>query len=742
MHIHRMSGWTFTDYDDMMMGLTADRIRNHGWQAYYRLAKDYALWQGRAYFFFSMFFFVLPFFLRSLLLRAVCSALVQLSATCALGAVLGLYTGFRTAALFVALVCAMLPYWRAVSPVNGYPFIYHMPVLLFFAALTLHICWKRGYVPAARQRLCQMVSWTAFVVSLFYYEALIPLFCLIALVVSAAEARRAYGKWTGYIAIRTWTPWLTGFVLWSLVYLGFRRFNPSTYGGSTVSGIGPHDLGAVGVSLYYFETFSLPGANWIGNLSRTLYRWTGTPESLGYVPFFWRNLTADGIALAVLVAGLAACWCALNWKSPAAPEAPPRRLLAVAGMALACAILAPFPLEFTPKYRTPQTIHEVLPYLTGYYSFLGWCAAIALAFPLIGYAWRNRPAMRVAATALLALVCAVVSAANAMSNQAIYREVADLSDKWKLVDRLARTDWFAKLPRNAVFMAPGLWDTFPEPTWFHADPYWSEYFSGWAGRPVRVIREVRPMLELLDRQTPVFYCEHLWLPGRLDAVLVVHPIQWISPADGNAMSDSTLLISRYGPGGHPGGRPANLVVEYRSPASAVSGAAPPRVPVTGWRYEHGAYLSQASTPGLIVGTARVSDQADAPLYTPTVDVRFQRGFTPATERDGEQYFRWSDGKDGEGELNLVNFSSQPLRVRFRASLHFNQAERRAVFDFRLPQGTETLTARPGQTIERIWQLAPGANRILVKCHAGRLPAPGDRRYIVFGIWNWSAVPVG
>ena len=44
-------------------------------------------------------------------------------------------------------------------------------------------------------------------------------------------------------------------------------------------------------------------------------------------------------------------------------------------------------------------------------------------------------------------------------------------------------------------------------------------------------------------------------------------------------------------------------------------------------------------------------------------------------------------------------------------------------------------------LERTWRLAPGDNRILVKCHAGRMETPGDSRYIVFGVWNWSVVPV-
>jgi hypothetical protein len=335
--------------------------------------------------------------------------------------------------------------------------------------------------------------------------------------------------------------------------------------------------------------------------------------------------------------------------------------------------------------------------------------------------------LRLAAAALLAGVCAWAGAANATSNDALYREYAEKTDKWKLVDLLAGSRWFAALPPDSVFLAPNFWGTFPSVYWARADEYWTTHFSSLAHRPMRAIRDLHQIPELLGRQTPLFYCEHQWLPGRLDAVLLVDPIREISPHDANVRSDSLLLISR--------SNPANMAVEYRS-----SDGAPLRARIPEGVRERGAYISQVALPNLIVGTARLTDRETAPPPDPLLE--FQRGFSAATERSGGHYWRWSDGKDGEGELNLVNFSSSPVAVRFRASLQFNQQERHAAFDLVLPAGSETIAAAPGETIERVWQLAPGSNRILVKCHAGRLPTPGDSRYIVFGLWDWSVVPVG
>ena len=199
LHLHRMSGMAFTNYDDMLMGLNADRMRMEGWwRTYHELARGFALWQGRIYFYFSMIFFVLPFLIRSLVLRAVLSVLLQLGATCSVAAVLGLYTGFGNALLFVALACAWLPYWLSVSPINGFPFVYHLPVILFFSGLAvwIHLARGRGKPRGAFRRPGLALAWGAVFVSLFFYEAVIPPFFLIALAVSAAEARRAAGKWS------------------------------------------------------------------------------------------------------------------------------------------------------------------------------------------------------------------------------------------------------------------------------------------------------------------------------------------------------------------------------------------------------------------------------------------------------------------------------------------------------------------------------------------------------------------
>jgi hypothetical protein len=732
MHIYRMSGMPFTNLDDMLMELTADRMRTQGWwRSYYALAWLYATWQGRIYFYFSMFFFVLPFLIRSVVWRAVASALLQLASICSVGAVVSQYAGFGNALLSVALACAWLPYWRTVSPVNGFPFVYHLPVLLFFAGLAVWIRLARGGCQR-RPRLARVFCWSALFVSLFFYEALIPPFGLIALTVSAAETRRIGKSWRA--VARAWIPWLACFALWAAIYLGFRWIHPGTYGGSALSGVGHGQLHSAAVSLFYFETYSLPGANWIGNLHFIADRLSGSPLSgssklPGYLPFFLRNLTADGIVLAVLVAAML-LFRAREWR----PSAGMLRTARAAALALLCAVLCPLPLAFTSKYRSLDIVLTVAPYLPGYYAFLAWCVFLALAFSLVGFALRRVPAIRWTAAFLLAAVFAVTSAANAMSNNALYGFYAELNDKNAMVDLLARSDWFASVPPHAVFLAPGFWDNFPSTAWLHGDAYWSAYFSAWAGRPLEVLRVPREVPELLVRHTPVFYCEHQWLPGRMNSILVIEPVVSIA-SSGEALSDSVLLFSRIPPQG--------FTVQYRSPASDAAGAGPLRARIPAWSYAHGAYLARLSLPGLIAGTAQVNLE-DAPHPAPLLD--FGDGFSHIEhDPDGAHYWLWSDGADGQAELRLLNPSPQSIDVRFRTELQFDPRQTRAAFELILPgtsPGTsETFTAANGETIERTWRLAPGTNRILLKCHAGRMPAPGDKRHIVFGLRDWSMTPV-
>jgi hypothetical protein len=788
LHVYRLSGMAFTNYDDMRMSLIVNQIRLLGWQPYYDLAQELAVWQGRAYFYFSMIFFLLPYFLHSLFWRGLLSALLQLAASCSIGAVVSLYAGFRTALWLVALACAALPYWHTWYPVDGYLFVYHLPVILFFAGLAVYIRLTRGEVRPAWRRRAQVFWWSAFFVSLFFYEALLPVFFLIVLAVSTAETTRGPGvglsagglglapappaaagaalrrrafpfphstgaqsKWSLPGLIRAWLPWVAGFAVWTALYLGYRHLHPSTYDGSALAGYGRKELGEVAASLVYYEALSLPGANWvgpnmrgvhwIGNLHRTTNYWLGSTETLSYPRFFFRNLTPDGIVLAGLILAAAVFWC-LSFRRDG--EAPPRRVGKAAALALLCALVSPLALEMTTKYRSLEVVQAVVPYMPGYYSFLAWCAVLAMAFPLLGAALRRLP-LRLAAAVLLALACGVAAAANAAANDALYREYSELTDKWKLVDLLAHTRWFAELPPDPVFVASAnFFDNFPSTYWMYTDEYWTTYFSAWAHRPVRVIRDPRLVPELLNRKMPVFYLEHQWLPGRLEAVLLIDPIREISPTDGYARGDSLLLVSR--------SNPANLALEYSTAAGTGLGgkaradgggeraAGLLRVRLPEGRREQGAYLSQLQLPGLIAGTAHLTDQATAPPPPPFLE--FGRGFSALTERGGDgHYWRWSDGKDGEGELNLINLSAQPVAVRFRAGVRFyaGPGGGRAAFDFTLPHGAERIMAAPEEMIESVWELEPGVNRVLIKCHAGRLPAPGDPRYIVFGLADWSVV---
>ena len=702
-HIWGLSGLTFTNHDDMSMGLRADVIKQGGWRAYYGIASGMAAKQGRIYFHFSMFFFILPFLIRSLLVRAVVAALLQFLATSAMAALLGSYLGWINAVLFVCLVSGCLPYWLGYYPVNHIPFVYHIPVLLFFAGMALYVQLARGAMPPQRlRRFYQASSFLLVFFSLLFYESLILPFLIVCLVVVAAENSRIHGTLSARETTKAAGPWLLIFVLWLGSYVCFRRLHPSAYDGSQFA---PFTLAggvAAAKSLLIFVAYSLPGANFVANRGTISSRGIGSVQTLGYLHFAIANLRADAIALALLILGVVALW-ASNLRSAFGEPClrtrhrTVRRILVVTTLALACGLMAPALQVLTPKYGSVDSARAWAPYLSGYYSFLAWMVVLALAFPLLAIAlrpWRN---VWLVVTALLGLGCACVSAMTAVANDAVAGTQRELSAKWKLIELLTRTHFFAGLPPNAGFIAPSLWDGTPNPSW-DSGKYWTKYFSARAARPVSVapdFGEVRNRMQ----HAPVYYLEHQWLPDREHSVLLISRIGDFPAA--TTTSDSVLLVCQRDF--------KSAALEFLSSTPGLNQLAPGfwRVLIPAFQYENGAFVSEVQTPGLVVGTGRLVDRA-AGRPVSAVSIVFKRGFS-AMEQNGGHYWHWSDGPAGEGELDLRNSLPQSVAVHFRTILRFDPSQKNVAFYFTLPNASEVVNVADGESFDRIWTLQPGSN---------------------------------
>jgi hypothetical protein len=341
------------------------------------------------------------------------------------------------------------------------------------------------------------------------------------------------------------------------------------------------------------------------------------------------------------------------------------------------------------------------------------------------------------------LACAVFCVAAVVGVPvALYESHGDASDTWKLVDALGRTSFFAGVPENSVFLTPNLLtaaDLRDGPARVRsggADGYLSAYFSTLAGRSVRVLQKSDDVVDLLGRGIPVYYCDHQWIPGRRTSVLLLSRLREDSQGSSPIQSDSMVVLAYR--------RLRDLAIEYRSSTPGPREVSPGwyEAPVAGWREEGGAFWAEVPVLGETPGTARlVDDETGVPLQG-AVEIQFGRGFTPFTERTDGHYYRWNDGADGEAHFELVNSLDRAVTIRFRTSLRFNPSVKNGTVELTTPAGTETFHCDNGGVLERVWTLQPGSNPIVVKCRESRIPSPGDRRYIIFGFWDWVVAVTG
>ena len=256
------------------------------------------------------------------------------------------------------------------------------------------------------------------------------------------------------------------------------------------------------------------------------------------------------------------------------------------------------------------------------------------------------------------------------------------------------------------------------------DPQLSDYLSNLAGHPLRVVRTSDGVFDLLRNGAPVFYCERQWLPGRRDPVLLISRLH-LSDSDAAALQGDTVTVLAFGKLPH-------LSLEYRGGTATASV----------WRRDGAAYLADVAAPGWQPGTTRLVDEESGAPVQVAVSVDFGDGFAEITERSDGHYFRWSNGPDGQAQFDLVNALDRPLTVRFQAILHIDPALPSGSFDLTTPAGKESIRTANMGVLDRVWTLQPGSNPVIIKCHEHRIPSPNDRRYIVFGLWDWAVIPVG
>ncbi len=702
----RVSRSYYNSQDDIYMGIVADHMKLEGLEPYWASARMYSHWQGRGYFYFSFFFFVLPFLTNSVLVRTAIIITVQLASIGAIGLLLGLYLGEVGGMVFVAGTLCLLPHWNTIHPITTHAVVYQMPLLCFFSGMSFYVCSRRRVsVGGTYPRACLLSALLLMLASLFFYELLIVPFFLIAAALVWAETTPDFTRLRAQAFIADFLPVVVLFVVWTVTYVVFRHLHPSTYEGAMLA---PLDAGQWATDVSRHLISSLPGAHGLSPFAEK-------GRSSGILDYLTRDLGWGGLCITTVASIFISVAVLVGAKGS---ERQHWRLVfgSVTALALLTAVLAPAPIFLTAKYRNMPW--ESMPYLPGYYSYLAFMAILTTG--IVALRLLDPFRLRMIAAGVLAVLLAAFSATANVADNRVTGRYSLGSKTWKAVDAWMETEDFKHLPENAVVLAPTLWERI-NPAWWFAEDYWSHYVLVRSGRNIRIVPTANEAFELGGGRQPVFYAEREW--GFDSSVLLITSAVARQP-DGHMKAKSvTVISSRDFP--HP-------VLEYALDGASQLTSTP------GLKQAGGSYSGSFSTPGMLVGTARLVGEDRSASEVVEFHVEFERGFSLLEER-GRDYWRWSDGSSGEGVIAIENKLDRPAPVLFRTAL---MSGPHVKFAFCVQGGSRESfeTSRDDDIYERSLILQPGRNEIWMKSYGPRKPALGDPRYLVFGMKDWAVAP--
>jgi len=754
-HFRDASRVGFLVSDDMEGDLQACALKTGGMPEYLSIASGQARSQGRIGFFVSWALFIAPYFVDQPL-RAEIITLVHFLSFAAFAAFAGFYLGPPVATLIlVALIC-LVPHPGGHFPVMTYPLLFQTPVGLFFLAASLHELsrsklWRGFFLWTLRLLIVVCV-----LLSLCVSEAFDLVFAILASGVFAYQVyvnRRNATAHPLLAALRSEAPIIVPFLIYGLAYIVFRMAHPSTYIGNTLSRNSLNVIAAVKAAVIYCLG-GLPGAKWVlgpssirsvEGLAPGQTRWAFLVEHVGWP----ECVLAAGAALVVGSYVLCADTVHEARFFRAWGQFPPvkwgaaggmRTGLAGAAILMAIGVVGQLPIAIIDKYQ--QYPAGWSPYVTSYLGFMCFCAAVGLLLPAFTVRLRRG---RIIAAGVLALMAALFAGVAREASSVILARQEINYATWRLVDGFLKTR-IASLPDGAAILAPNLWDEISPQAGVYRS-YWQDYINGHSGRSLRVVRTRE---EIASAESGSKYYLEVQQTGDFGApVLLMSDLAF--SADGDATSRHLFVVSTR--------RLLNAAVAFVRPLPAQAAGSPDEsragsfevAQMPPFSYTAGVFVAGLEIPDrFVTGTPVVQSGLALSLYkmaafqtspyvpfvSRSVSVEFGQGFSGLESGPGH-YWHWSDGPSGDGVINLWNRTKHPVSVAFGACIHTGYAEPSKLV-LRFYGATENLTAN-GQcgNIRREFTLQTGKNELYLKSYAPRLRAPGEPRYIVFGVSDWT-----
>jgi len=730
-HVGYLYRTGFVNPDEPWLDLSASSVRNQGLTEYIHQAAHIAKLQGRIQYIFSWGLFLAPHFIASDLERAIVDGTMHFLSLALLAWFLAYYTGARNALLLLALLYGLLPYARLYWPLPSFPFAFSLPIILFFLGLGLYLRSHGGaWHPRWRYPL-RLISLGAVLLSMFVYEGETLCFGLIALLcLWKKAASRAHGFRARLTAMmRSDWPVLAVMGAIAASYLVFRLRYGSHYNGTSIAWTDVTNFGLAWNVVQQFALTGLPAVNFFVRLGGVTGYWIGNPRFSEAVPFILGNLTMVGF-LKSLLGGVAVWLFGIDRQVPSGKR-PGGPALALPMTALLLTFLVQAPLAITPKYQHLASVWS--PYITGYFSFICFTVFLwgVLAVLKRSLAWREWSRRLVfAGLGLAVFVCGVLTS---ISNQGLTRQQQQSYLKWRVVNALLKSAPFREMPEGVV-VAPTLWEGIEYVTWEDTDQYWTDYAKGHSRRYIQFLRA--PPVNSRDLiAAGRLYCAQIQptFDGQ-NAVLLFARLRAANDADGEQafVSDRLSVI------GDIDYKHAAVSMVTRGPHRD-DAPVPRQVAVGAFQFENGAYVATLDQPGMVADSWRVISNTFIPIPNPLLEVVLQSGFSRLEMDDAGQYWAWSNGSSGTGVVNIINRKATPQGARFitRVTTASTKATK---FDLEIQGRPESAWFHDNEQFERVLILQPGDNEIQWHSNGGRIAAPGDDRYLVFGLRMWSVTP--
>ncbi len=503
----------FTTGDDFQYFITARHPAN-----WINDAIAYAEGAGRFYFLITKYFYYIPYLIDNFgFTKAV--QYISLLASYAMFSWL-VYRLFKSENLSL-LTMLLLIFDTVITannhvPVIAYPFYFSFSLIIFIGAILLYMNYKEksGY-----WRL--IVSAGLFGVAYLFYETYLVFALIFGIVTVALQLKtKSFGSmlcdrdsWLEII------PFISSAIIYIGCYWGYRQWlvniNPEKifYDGASFS-IGAFSISGFFKVLWRCTRFAFPGQSFFDSQSLL------SDNSLqigGHHKFIFNNISAIVWVNALLQTIL--LWHLTREKESFSIDK--KKIGFGIVISLVVAFLSHTLIGIAKKYNT-EWCNWMHGYVTSFFSIFALMLALALAI-VVTLSVKNNT-IRKAARIMLCLAILFLSLLTGYTNEHLSREWAKTQNRLKLIDMIAKTDFFSTLPEDAMIYDDELHNT----SWVTTDISQGQeleyYINLRAGRNFKYVAK-NDMLQV-PASTPLYYihaseskknCEILISISKLDS---------------------------------------------------------------------------------------------------------------------------------------------------------------------------------------------------------------------------------